>query len=129
LHGRVTLARSAWQLVALGLAVGCLGLIHSFTLMAVLMVVAGALTFSIMTSVNTLLQQLVDDAQRGRVMSLYFVCWGGLLPFGGLGIGLVIRVMDAAAAFAAFGGIAAVAGAAIAIRRTPPRLDAAPAPS
>lgn len=129
-RSRVTLVGCAWQLVALGLCVAGLGLIRSFVPMALLMVTVGALTFSIMTSINTLLQQLVDDVQRGRLMSLYFVCWGGLLPFGGLGIGSVIHALQEPAAFALFGGIAAVAGAVIATRSTPPpRVDAATARS
>jgi MFS family permease len=43
--------------------------------------------FSVMTDLQTLIQQVVDEAQRGRVMSLFQVAWAGLLPFGSLGMG------------------------------------------
>ena len=65
----------------------------SFPLMAGLIVLGGGLTFSIMNSINSLLQHLVDDEQRGRVLSLYFVGWGGLLPLGGLGLGALVRLL------------------------------------
>ena len=32
-------------------------------------------------------QQRVDDAARGRVMSLFQVAWAGIVPFGGLFMG------------------------------------------
>ncbi len=111
-----TLASAAGQLAVLGVVVGSLGLVRWFPLMAVLLAVAGGLTFSIMTSINTMLQRLVDDAQRGRVLSLYFLCWGGLLPFGGLGIGSLITLAGPVAAFGLAGLVAAVTGGAIAWR-------------
>ena len=32
---------------------------------------------------QTLVQQCIDDAKRGRVMSLFNMCWGGLVAVGG----------------------------------------------
>jgi MFS family permease len=49
----------------------------------------GFFYFSVMTSLQTLIQQIVDDGKRGRVMSLFQVAWAGLVPFGGLGMGIV----------------------------------------
>lgn len=113
---KATLAAAAVQLAFLGILVAIIGLTTSYPLVAAIMLIAGGLTFSIMTSVNTILQQVVDDAQRGRVMSLYFVCWGGLLPFGGLGLGLLIRSTSTTWAFIGYGLVALVAGVAIALR-------------
>ena len=65
---------------------------------------SGFFFFWFMTNLQTLIQEAVDDALRGRVMSLFQVCWAGLLPFGGLGMG---------AAAKAFGVVETLAGAAV----------------
>ncbi|MEV0809458.1 MFS transporter [Micromonospora sp. NPDC050200] len=106
---------AAVQLVVLGVVMALLGVVASFPLLIVLMILAGGLTLSIMTSINSILQHLVDDAQRGRVMSLYFICWGGLLPFGGLGLGGLVRWVGAGWAFSVFGVLASLAGLALAL--------------
>lgn len=41
------------------------------------------------TLINTLLQTLVDDTMRGRVMSLYTLTFSGLAPFGNLAAGSI----------------------------------------
>ncbi|GAA0708687.1 MFS transporter [Dactylosporangium roseum] len=113
---RLGVASAASQLAALGVIVGLIGVTRSFPLIVVLMVLGGALSFSIMTSINSILQHVVDDAQRGRVLSLYFVCWGGLLPLGGLGLGGLVRMLDVGWAFACAGCLAVLAGLGIALR-------------
>jgi hypothetical protein len=40
-------------------------------------------------TVNTLIQNEVPDAFRGRVMSLYTLTWFGVAPFGALGLGFL----------------------------------------
>jgi MFS family permease len=47
-----------------------------------------------LTHVSTFLQQRVPDALRGRVMSLYSLCWN-LLPLGGLLAGALAAAVDA----------------------------------
>jgi len=49
--------------------------------------ISGFFYFAIMTSMQTLLQQIVDEAKRGRVMSLFQVAWAGMSPFGALFLG------------------------------------------
>jgi protein-S-isoprenylcysteine O-methyltransferase Ste14 len=44
-----------------------------------------------MAACNTLLQGLVPDALRGRLMSLYTVVFAGLMPLGSLAIGFASR--------------------------------------
>jgi MFS family permease len=44
--------------------------------------VVGFFYFSAMTMMQTLVMQSIDDAKRGRVMSLFSVGWGGLLTIG-----------------------------------------------
>lgn len=56
-------------------------------------VLIGYFYFAVMTELQTLLQEVVDEPLRGRVMSLFQVAWAGLVPFGSLGMGV------AAAAF------------------------------
>lgn len=70
----------------------------------------GFFYFSVMTSLQTIVQQVVDDAKRGRVMSLFQVCWAGLVPFGAIGMGqaaaffgVVDSMLGAAAVCAAYG--------------------------
>lgn len=111
-------------LTALGGCVAAMGSVRSFPLMIALLVVAGAAIFWVMTCANIVIQHLVDDDQRGRVMSLYFLCWGGLLPFGGLGLGSSMSLMGSPAAFAAFGAIAVIGGAVLWWRSARPLQDA-----
>ena len=42
-----------------------------------------------MAASNTVLQTLVDDDKRGRVMSIYTMCFMGLAPFGSIAAGWV----------------------------------------
>jgi len=46
-------------------------------------------------SSNTLLQTVVDDDKRGRVMSLYSMCFQGLLPLGNLLAGALAKWLGA----------------------------------
>jgi len=50
-------------------------------------VVLGYFYFAVMTSLQTLIQEIVAENRRGRVMSLFQVAWGGIVPFGGLALG------------------------------------------
>jgi MFS family permease len=70
-----------------------------------------------LTQVSTHLQQAVPDHLRGRVMSLYALCWN-LLPLGGLLGGVLAAAVDARFAVL-FGGamVAANALALVASRR------------
>ncbi len=49
-----------------------------------MMAVIGCAILSISVSVNMILQTIVEDDKRGRVMSLYTVAFLGIIPFGGL---------------------------------------------
>jgi MFS family permease len=60
-----------------------------------------------LTQVSTQLQQTVPDRLRGRVMSLYSLCWN-LLPLGGLLGGVLAAAVDARFAVAVGGAMVAV---------------------
>ena len=59
-----------------------------------------------LTQVSTQLQQTVPDQLRGRVMSLYSLCWN-LLPLGGLLGGVLAAAVDARFAVAVGGAMVA----------------------
>src|SRR5262249_60433072 len=59
----------------------------------VLMLIGFSNTFYL-TQVNTLVQQTVPDRLRGRVMSLYALCWN-LVPLGGLLAGVMAAAVSA----------------------------------
>jgi hypothetical protein len=44
---------------------------------------------------NTILQHLADDEKRGRIMGLFTVTWAGLIPFGGIWMGVVAETAGA----------------------------------
>jgi MFS family permease len=73
-----------------------------------------------LTQVSTFLQEKVPDHFRGRVMSIYALCWN-LLPLGGLLGGLLAAMVDAR--FAVLVGGAVVAANAL-LLLTAPRLRA-----
>ena len=52
-----------------------------------LLVISGCAAIIIVTSSNILLQSLVPDNLRGRVMALYSMCFIGVLPVGSLAAG------------------------------------------
>jgi len=58
-------------------------------------VLVGFCYFSMTTALNTLLQHLADDEKRGRIMSLFVVTWGGLIPVGAIWMGTVADATSA----------------------------------
>jgi MFS family permease len=104
--------------VILGLLSGGNALFGTATTVPVL---AGAAllcgTFSIgaMVILQTVIQQVVDDAQRGRAMSLYFLGWGGM-PFGALLLGGLSTWFGSAIAFGLYAAAGLVVAAVVLVR-------------
>jgi MFS family permease len=71
-----------------------------------------------MTSSNTVLQTIVDDDKRGRVMSFYTMAFMGTAPFGSLLAGSLASTIGAAATLM-IGGISCIIGAIIFARQLP----------
>jgi MFS family permease len=103
---RPSVTQPAVMLIAMGLTVAGLGVNRGLWLEFVLVGVGGGLLFAIMTQCNSVIQQVIDDDHRGRVMSLYAVCWGGLLPVGGLVLGTVWHFFGPMVALSINGGVA-----------------------
>jgi hypothetical protein len=98
---RPTLRRAALRLVVYGLALGAFASTHSIAVAFGAQLVVGYCYFAVMTGLQTLLQQLVDDSNRGRVMSLFQVAWAGLTPIGSLSLGAAARVAGVSVALQA----------------------------
>ena len=93
---RPTLNRAALRLSLYGIAFGLFALSQSLWLAFLAQFIVGYFYFAIMTGLQTLIQQLVDDSNRGRVMSLFQVAWGGLTPIGSLMMGAIAGVLGIA---------------------------------
>ena len=83
-----------------------------------LMLVTGFGMMVQMASSNTLLQTVVDDNKRGRVMSFYNMAFMGMAPFGSLLAGSVARKIGAPYTLLV-GGICCLAGAGLIARQLP----------
>lgn len=82
------LGRHAGRMAALfGIALAGFSLSGHFALSAALLAVLGYCFMSQMAAVNTLLQSLVPETLRGRLMSLYVVTFVGMAPVGSLVMG------------------------------------------
>jgi len=71
-----------------------------------------------MASCNTILQTIVEDDKRGRVMSLYTMSFMGMAPFGSLLAGLMATHIGAPLTVA-IGGLCCLCGAFIFSKNTP----------
>ena len=112
--GRVGREPSMWRagrgMFAYGLALLVFAT-HSHIFFALTaQLVVGYFYFSVMTSLQTLIQTLVDESKRGRVMSLFQVAWAGLVPFGSLSMGFLAESFGAPTTIGVAAGICAVFG-------------------
>jgi MFS family permease len=73
----------------------CFGLSRVLWLSMLLMLVTGFGMMQGVTASNTILQTLVDEKMRGRVMSYYTMAFVGMAPFGSLLAGTMAHVIGA----------------------------------
>jgi MFS family permease len=134
LAGAVYLAKRGGGIVGLGRVIALASLAFGAGLIALSrstsvwlsipeLVVIGFAMIVQMAASNTVLQTLVDEDKRGRVMSFYTMAFFGMLPLGSLLGGSLARAFGAPDTLLA-GGIVCLAGAA-AFARVLPRLRAA----
>jgi MFS family permease len=101
-----------------GLALIAFGLSHFLWLSIALLLVAGFGMMRQMAASNTLLQTIVDDEKRGRVMSFYAMAFAGMSPFGSLLAGVLAERFGAPITVLA-SGILCVVGAGLFARQLP----------
>lgn len=76
-----------WIVIAccsFGVGLTCFGLSHSLHLSMLFLLFTGFGSMVQTASCNTLIQTIVDEDKRGRVMSIYTMAFVGLAPFGSL---------------------------------------------
>ncbi|MEX0666516.1 MAG: MFS transporter [Acidimicrobiia bacterium] len=81
----------AW-LVGFAIAAGGFALSRSWELSLAFNALVGLCYFSVTTSLNTVLQQLADDDKRGRLLGLFTLTWAGLIPIGGIWMGVIADI-------------------------------------
>jgi predicted MFS family arabinose efflux permease len=82
---------------------------HWLALSLVVMLFTGFGMMQQMAASNTILQTIVNEDMRGRVMSYYSMAFAGTAPFGSLAAGYIADRIGAPATLM-FGGIACIAG-------------------
>lgn len=122
LASRKTILRLG-RLVPVAAAVSGIGLIafslsRYFLLSMLMMVIAGLGMMLHTASSNTILQTIVEEDKRGRVMSFYTMAIMGTAPFGSLMAGGLAKVIGTPNTILA-GGIACIAGALLFFRKLP----------
>jgi MFS family permease len=93
-----------------GVGLICFGMSTSIWLSMPLMFVVGFGMMQGLTSSNTIIQTLVDEDMRGRVMSYYTMAFVGMAPFGSLLAGSLAHAIGAPRTVM-FSGAACIAGA------------------
>ena len=84
---------------AFGVVLAAFALSPYFILSFILVGAVGCISSVYMAANNTVIQMTVDDAYRGRVMSVYMMTWG-MMPFGTLPMGALSEVFGAPTAVA-----------------------------
>jgi MFS family permease len=110
--------RVAISAAGFGVALALFAASRSFWLSAALLVPAGFFMMNEMACSNTLLQSIVPDAFRGRVMAAYAMMFMGMAPFGALAAGAAAERIGAPWTVA-LGGCLCVAGALVFAGRIP----------
>ena len=85
---------------------------RNFWLSTLLLMPVGFSMMVQMASSNTLIQSMVPDRLRGRVMALYSMMFLGMAPFGALLAGILANLMGAPSTVA-LGGAVCIAGAVV----------------
>jgi MFS family permease len=89
-----------------------------FWLSMVLIVIIGLGMMLQMASSNTIIQTIIDDDKRGRVMSIYTMAFLGMAPFGSFLAGTLAKTIGAPNTIL-IGGISCLTGALIFARKLP----------
>jgi predicted MFS family arabinose efflux permease len=66
----------------------------------------GVFYFAVITSLSTVMQFRLDDSNRGRVMAIWIMCFGGTVPIGNLIAGPIIEATSVTAVVLAGAAVA-----------------------
>jgi MFS family permease len=102
-----------------GLGLILVGLSRNLWFSLPMMALSGMGMMVQLASSNTILQTLVDEDKRGRIMSLFVMAYAGMAPFGSLFGGFLADRIGASRTFE-WGGAACCAGAVLFLRTRPP---------
>ncbi|MDD5713092.1 MAG: MFS transporter, partial [Smithellaceae bacterium] len=100
-----------------GVGLAALSFSHSLWLSLVLLVASGFGLMAQVASTNTLLQTVVDDDKRGRVMSFFTLSFIGMAPFGSLMAGGLAGIIGVPYTLL-IGGLCCTLGAFLYLRKT-----------
>jgi MFS family permease len=89
-HSKALIARRA--LVGFAIVLAGFALLRDAVPAFPVAFVLGFVYFLVITSLATILQQHLDDSVRGRVMALWIMAFGGMVPVGVLVAGFVVNV-------------------------------------
>jgi len=96
--------------IGFGIALIAFSFSRMFWVSALLLIPVGFCMMVQMASSNTLVQSMVPDSMRGRVMSVYSMMFMGMAPFGGFFAGAIAHHIGAPYTVA-IGGLACICGA------------------
>src|SRR5580693_3338294 len=108
----------AWCSAGFGASLIVFAMSHRFWLSVILLLPVGYTIMLQMASSNTLIQVMVPDALRGRVMAVYSMMFMGMAPIGAL-LGGALAERLGAPRTVAIGGIACLLGAGWFVRHLP----------
>jgi MFS family permease len=109
--GTVLAGRRLERVVRVGLVVFA-GALTVFALLRVPehaylgILVVGVFYFAVITSLSTVMQFRLDDSNRGRVMAIWIMCFGGTVPLGNLIAGPLIEATSITAVVLAGAAVA-----------------------
>jgi MFS family permease len=100
----------AWCCAGFGASLVVFAISHTFWVSVILLLPVGYTMMLQMACSNTLIQVMVPDALRGRVMAVYSMMFMGMAPIGAL-LGGALADHLGAPVTVAIGGVASIAGA------------------
>jgi len=100
----------AFASTGFGVSLILFSLSRTFWLSALLLIPVGFCVMVQMASSNTLIQAMVPDRLRGRIMAVYSMMFMGMAPIGAILAGAIASRFSASIAVALGGGLAVIAG-------------------
>ncbi len=104
--------------ILFGIGISAFAVSTSFALSMLSLIVAGFGAMTLVASSNTIIQTIVDEDKRGRVMSFFTMAFIGMTPFGSLLAGALAGSIGAKETVLS-GGICCLAGGLIFFRQLP----------